>query len=302
MSQDIDTLIDRRKLKRRLSFWRVAAILTIIILAGVLFGRLSPIAIDNYVARISVDGIITEDDATIATLRRIAADDGARALVVRINSPGGTTAGSEDLFHALRRVADQKPVVAVMGTLAASGGYITAIAADHIIARETTITGSIGVIMQYAELSGLFEKIGVNMEEVKSAPLKGEPSIDKPLSDDARTVLQSMIDDSYQWFVGLVSERRGLPLDTVITLADGRPYTGRQAKANGLVDELGGMEEARSWLDTSHEISADLPIVDVDRTARERFLEDFANSIWNGVGGKVAMPLDGMTAVWQPRP
>lgn len=300
MSLDIDELVDRRRLKRKLTFWRVSAIVVTVALIAIAVGRTTNLRLKPYVARVSIDGIITEDHDEIQMLDDIAKDNNAAALIVRINSPGGTTTGAEDLYKALRRVAKNKPVVATMGTLAASGGYVTALAADHIIARETSITGSIGVILEYAQLSGLLNKLGVDMEAVKSGALKGEPSISRPLSDKGRAALQSMIDDGYRWFTELVAARRKMPIDKVKALADGRAYTGRQALENGLVDQLGGEEEALQWLKTKEHIPADLPVVDVEKSTKDRLLGNFLDSIWSGSVGRMRLPLDGMTAVWQP--
>lgn len=302
MSLDIDALIDRRQLKRRLTFWRIAATLAVVALGVILARQFAPQTMNPYVARVSIDGIIVENRDMIDALKTVAEDDNAKALVVRIDSPGGTTTGSENLYHALRKVAAKKPVVTVMGTLAASGGYVTAIAADHIIARETTITGSIGVIMEYTQAAGLLEKVGVTMETIKSGELKGEPSLAKPLSPQGRQVLQSMIDDSYAWFTELVAARRKMPLDKVKLLADGRAYTGRQAFKAGLVDQLGGEDDARTWLATTKNISADLPDVDMDETPEERLFGSFLSSLLSGTFGNMRLPLDGMTAIWQPNP
>lgn len=300
MSNDLDALIDRRRLKRKLSFWRIVAVIVVVIAVIWMF---SPAGIQDrgpYVARITVADMILENSVLERTLDDIAEDDNAKALVVRINSPGGTTAGSEELYHAIRRVAENKPVVAVMGTLAASGGYIAAIAADHIVARETTITGSIGVIFQTAELSGLLDRIGVNVETVKSGALKGEPGFDKPMTDEARAALQSMITDSYNWFVDLVAERRAMDREQVQTLADGRVYTGRQAAANGLVDSLGGERDARHWLESEHGINQTLPAFDRDKTTKERLLTDIVGSSIKKILSSEEVILDGMVSVWHP--
>ena len=300
MSLDLDSMIDRRRIKRRLSFWRLIAIIAI---AALVIWALTPFGVPerkDHVARISVDDVIFENRQIETVLDRIAADPNVKALVVRINSPGGTTAGSEGLYHAIRRVGDHKPVVATMGTLAASGGYMAALAADHVIARETTITGSIGVIFQSAELSGLLDKIGVGIETVKSGKLKGEPAIDKPMSPEAYAAIQNMIDDTYNWFVDLVAVRRPLERKDVLLLADGRVFTGRQAAENGLVDALGGELEARQWLEREKGIPATLPVVDKDITPRERLLGDVLGSFVQKILSSEELTLDGMVSLWHP--
>lgn len=299
MAFDLDVLIDRRRLKRRVRFWRVAAVLLVVLVVLLVYGK-SPIASQQYVARVSVDDVILEDVELERLLSDVADDANARALIVRVNSPGGSTTGSEGLYLALRRVAEQKPVVAVMGTLAASGGYVVALAADRLYARETTLTGSIGVIMEYAEFSRLFDKLGIGVESIKSAPLKGEPSLGKPLSPEGRQALQALIDDSYNWFIRLVAERRQLPEETVRTLGDGRVYTGRQAAENGLIDGIGGEPEARAWLESEKGIAAALPVVDVDMTPEQRLLKQFVGDALAGIFSGNRLALDGMVSLWHP--
>lgn len=249
MSTEAELIVDRRRLRRKVTLWRIAAIL--LALAG-LVAFVWPTAglekFQDHIARIRITGLITGDQRTLDLIHSIETSDKAKALIVRIDSPGGTTAGSEALYLALRKVADKKPVVAVMDTMAASGGYITAIAADHIIAHGNTITGSIGVIFSFPEVSGLLDKVGIKMEEIKSGELKAEPSPYKPVSDRVRAVTNDLVMEGYAWFTGLVADRRKIPLDQVKVLADGRVYTGRQAVANKLIDELGGEDEAVKWI------------------------------------------------------
>lgn len=299
MAFDLDTLIDRRRLKRRLRFWRLAAVLAIVALIFV-FAQKAGLQSTAYVARISVDDIILEDAALEQAIADVANDKNAKALIVRINSPGGSTTGSENLYQALRQVAATKPVVSVMGTLAASGGYVVAIAGDHIFARETTLTGSIGVIMEYAEFSRLFDKIGVKVDAIKSAPLKGEPSLAEPLSKEGRQALQGLIDDSYDWFVGLVAARRNMSDEKARALADGRVYTGRQAVKNGLVDALGGEAEARAWLMSERGVATDLPAIDVDLTPEERLIQQFVGDAIARIFSSPRLALDGMVSLWHP--
>ncbi|MAU41387.1 MAG: signal peptide peptidase SppA [Kordiimonas sp.] len=300
MALDLDSLIDRRRLKRKLTFWRLGAIIAVVILLILLLSQQGTAVGGPYLARVTIDGVIMEDQKRIDMLHDVAHDKNAKALLVHVNSPGGGSTASEELYHALRRVAAQKPVVITMGTLAASGGYITALAGDHIFARDTTITGSIGVIMQYTEFGDLLDKIGVSMDQVKSGAIKGEPSGYKPLSDEARTIFQTMIDDSYNWFVELVADRRAIAPDRARELADGRVYTGRQALSAGLIDSLGGQHDARLWLQENKGISPDLPLLDVDKTAQERLMEGFFASIGGKMPFSKPLSLDGLVSLWQP--
>ena len=256
MMADAEVMIDRRRLKRRLTWWRIAAILLACAALAALFWV--PGGFEKYehhVARVRIDGLITGDQATLNLLDSISKSRSVDALILRIDSPGGTTSGSEAIYDSIRKIAKDKPVVAVMDTVAASGGYVTAIAADHIVARGNTITGSIGVIFSFPEISKLLETLGIKMEEIKSGELKAEPSPYKPVSDRVRAVSNELVQDSFAWFTGLVAERRKLPIERVKFLADGRVYTGRQAVAVKLVDELGGEEQALAWLASGRKVT-----------------------------------------------
>ena len=263
MITEAELIVDRRRLKRRLTVWRIAAVLLAVLALGALLWTPGSFkSYESHIARVRIDGLITGDQPTLTVLDRIAASDKVKAVIVRIDSPGGTTAGSEAIYDAIRKIAKDRPVVAVMDTVAASGGYITAIATDHIVARGNTITGSIGVIFSFPEISKLLDTLGIKMEELKSGELKAEPSPFKPVSDKVRAVSLEMVKDGFDWFTGLVAERRGLPIARVRELADGRVYTGRQAIAVKLIDELGGEEKAIAWLETEKKVADGLDVVD----------------------------------------
>ena len=263
MTTDAELIVDRRRLKRKLTLWRIVAV--VFALAGLAALLWTPGGFnkyENHIARVRIDGLITGDQATLKLLDSIANSTAVQAVIVRIDSPGGTTAGSEAVYEELRILAKKKPVVAVMDTVAASGGYITAIAADHIVARGNTITGSIGVIFAFPEISKLLDTLGIKMEEIKSGELKAEPSPYKPVSDKVRAVSNEMVQDSFAWFTGLVAERRQLPLDRVKVLADGRVYTGRQALAVKLIDEIGGEDQAVAWLTAARKVAPGTKVVE----------------------------------------
>lgn len=314
MISEAELIVDRRKLKRKLTAWRIAAVvlfvgaLLALVGAGGGFGDLKK-TYEDHIARVKIDGFISGDQPTLDLFEDIADSDKVKAVILRIDSPGGTTAGSEALYDMIRKVAKDKPVVAVMDTVAASGGYITAIAADYIVARGNTITGSIGVIFQFPEVSKLLETLGVKVEEIKSGELKAEPNPYKPVSDKARAVANLMVQDSFSWFTGLVADRRKLPLNRVMILSDGRVYTGRQAVQEKLVDVIGGEEKAVDWLTTEKKLSKDLKILDWT-ASKDGDVSGlgFATVRWvlNAIGlGWLAnfseqRKLDGLLAVWQP--
>lgn len=254
---------ERRRKWRRSAFWRGffgAILLIVIAVAGLAFLGLEPVR--EHVARIEVAGIITDNPARDEMLGELAGNDAVRALIVRVNSPGGSTAGSEALHAALRDVAAEKPIVAVMGETAASGGYIAAIAADHIVARGNTLTGSIGVILEYPDVTELMARIGVEMDLVRSSPLKAEPSPFRETNPAARAVSEAMVEDAYRWFRDLVGERRALAGGDLASVADGSVFTGRMALEAGLIDEIGGEREALDWLELREAGLSDLPVRD----------------------------------------
>ena len=257
-----ELIVDRRQLRRRLWRWRVIAALAFILAVGAVFWSGDDYRkYSDHIARVRIDGLITGDQATLNLLEEIDKSEKVKAVIIRIDSPGGTTAGSEALYEQIRKVSKNKPVVAVMDTVAASGGYITAIATDYIVARGNTITGSIGVIFSFPEISKLLDTLGIKMEEIKSGELKAEPSPYKPVSDHVRAVTNEMVQESFAWFTALVVERRHLTVERVAVLADGRVYTGRQAVTEKLIDALGGEDVARQWLETERKIPKDLNIV-----------------------------------------
>jgi len=312
MSLDIETIIDRRRLKRRLSLWRLAALvaLGLVLLALLPNTRLGPTG--DHVARVTLSGIIVDDRAQQDLIREIGEDDNAKALLLYIDSPGGTTTGSEALFETIRKVGDTKPVVAVLGTIAASGGYIAALSADHIVSRGNTITGSIGVLAEFTKISGLMETLGVEVDIIRSAPLKAQPNMYEDTPEAATKAMQDMINASYVWFIGLVVDRRGMDEETARTLGDGRVFTGWQALENGLVDAIGGEDVARSWLTDAHDVDSEIPTEDWRVSEETNFsgltgqaLGHAIATVLTQIGEKTlstkGLTLDGLVSVWQPQ-
>lgn len=300
MSAERDQLLDRRRLKKKLTLWQIGAIalggILALVVAGQAFNPDQP-----HIARISINGMIVDDFAREELIDRLADNENAKAVIVRINSPGGTVAASESLFNGLRAVSESKPTVSFISTIGASGGYITALATDRIFARKNALTGSIGILFQSPEISGLMEKVGVTLQEVKSSPLKGGPSMYAPMSEGERAVIKQMIDDSNEWFIDLVEDRRSMDRATATALADGGVYTGGRAMENNLVDELGGEQDAIKWLEGHEDVPEDLPVVDYKpRQPNQSPLADLLS--WAGLGEISAsrLKLDGLLALWQP--
>lgn len=260
---DIERIFEREKLRKSRRRWRIIGIAALLVAAAFAISHYAsrPFSGDQ-IARLRIDGLIRGDERTLTLINDLGQAPHVKAVIMRIDSPGGTTVGSEALYEALRVLGKKKPVVAVMDSVAASGGYIAALSADHIVARGNTMTGSIGVVFSYPEISQLMQTLGIRYEEIKSGELKAEPTPFKPLSEKVRAVSNAMVQDSFTWFVNLVAERRKMTGARVRQLADGRVYTGRQAKAEGLIDAVGGEELAVSWLQSTKSISEDLQIID----------------------------------------
>lgn len=284
-----DAIVDRRRLRRRLTVWRVSA-LALAAIAVIAFtmrsGDGSPstgFGAGRQIARVQIEGIITDNRDQLKMLRKLAKANNVEAVVLHINSPGGTTTGGEALFEALREVGEKKPLVSVFGTMATSAAYIAGLGTDHIVSRGNTITGSVGVIFQWAEVSQLLDKLGVKVNEVKSGPLKAVPSMFEPLNEQGRQLTADMVAESQTWFLSLVASRRNIDPLAVSGLAQGRIFSGRQALEHKLVDAIGGEKEAVRWLEDKRGIKKNLKIVDWKIKPEGSW--SLSGSIANGVAG-----------------
>jgi protease-4 len=321
MSLDADLIVDRRRMRRKLTFWRVLAVLVAIaaVVALAATAKRSDVltAGGDYIARVKITGLIRNDQERVESLDKLAKSS-VKAVIVRIDSPGGTTAGSEQLHHALRRVAAAKPLVVVVDGLAASGGYIAAMSADHIVAQGTSLVGSIGVLFQYPNVSELLKTIGVKVEEIKSSPLKAAPNGYEPTSPEARAAIEALVKDSYDWFRNMVRDRRHMDDATLQRVTDGRVFTGRQGLELKLVDEIGNEQTAVDWLAKEKGVKADTPVRDWQ--LKSRFgdltmlhlatavvleavgLGSFARRLeaWGSIQTIERLNLDGLLALWHP--
>lgn len=281
----IEEYEERKRLRRSRFRWRVIAGLAILSAIAVVLAQKKP-KLGAHIARYSVEGVITDDRARDKVLKKIAENDSVEALILSIDSPGGSVVGSEILYESVRKVSEKKPVVAVMRNVAASGGYMAAIAADHIVARGNTITGSIGVIAQMPNAHQLMDRLGVSMLEVKSGPLKAQPSPFQPLDESVIDAKQAMVAESFDWFLNLVTERRTLSNSAVEQITAGGVFTGRQAKEIALIDRLGGEEEAVAWLEEEREIAVDRKVVDygIAEKSKLRALLDIVGLAPNDTG------------------
>jgi protease-4 len=293
--------------RRSRGAWRLAAFVALALAVLALAGRFALVDTPGQgdrIARITIDGTITTSAARLKVIEDLAEDDRVQAVIVSINSPGGSTAGGEELYEALNALRADKPVVAAINELGASAAYMTALGTDHIFARRLSIVGSIGVLYQHVNAGQLLDTIGIDLDKVASGPLKAEPDIDEPLTGDVRRSVGELVDDSYQWFVDLVAERRGLDRTEVLDLADGRIVTGRTGVELGLIDDVGGQREAIAWLAETHEIDAELPVVQVWPRPDDglgwmgRLLGAQVRAAF-GLGGEGPVTLDGLVSLWQ---
>lgn len=286
MAIDAESIIDRRQLRRKVTFWRI---ITFVILAGLIIALVKATGIGNllgeknrdHIARVKITGVITNDKPLLKLLGKLKKDKHVKGVILNISSPGGSTVGGEAIFEAVRQLAEKKPVATSVGTLAASAGYMIASASDHIVARRSSIVGSIGVIFQYADASALLDKIGVKVKEIKSSPLKAEPSPFHTTSQEARDMINRVVLDSYNWFVELVAERRNISKAETLKLADGSIYSGSQGLANKLIDAIGDEDTAKNWLVKEKGVSKDLKIVSWSPKRNEDGLfENPASLVW----------------------
>ena len=320
MSLDADAIVDRRRMRRKLTFWRAGALLIALLalvgMAAVLTPGSRLVPRGDYIARIKVQGLIRGNEDRVEALERLAKSR-VRAVIVHIDSPGGTTAGSEQLYDSLRALQAKKPMVVVVDGLAASGAYIAALSGEYIIAQDTSLVGSIGVLFQYPNFTDVLKTIGIKVEEVKSSPLKAAPNGFEPTSPAARAAIEAIVLDSYAWFKGLVKDRRQMDDAQLAAVADGRVFTGRQGVGLKLVDGLGNEKTALAWLEKEKKVPATTPVRDY--TLEPRFselsflhlaawtfeavgLSAIAQRIeaWGGVQAIERLNLDGLLALWHP--
>lgn len=313
-----DYLVDRRKLKRSITLWRVVAVAAVLAVVATLLLQNDEIAAAlgyrPHIARVEITGLIQEDRDREKMLKKIAESKSVKAVILRINSPGGTTIGGESLHNALLELRKKKPVVAVFSTVATSAAYMVGIASDHIVARGGTITGSVGVILQWAEVSELLKKLGVNMQEVKSGELKAVPSPFKPMDEAGREMTREMVAEAKNWFVDLVAKNRSLDPYAIAGLTEGRIYSGRQAIGLKLIDQIGGEDEAIAWLEEKRQVSKDLKVIDweAEESGNSGWLSSAVNYLLSKAGFSDSMldllfghgnalkrvQLDGLVSVW----
>jgi protease-4 len=202
---------------------------------------------DGRVGVVEIQGVITESKEILSLIKRFREDDDIKAIVIRIDSPGGVIGPSQEIYREIRKTTPEKKIIASMGSIAASGGYYIAAATNGIVANPGTITGSIGVILAYTNFRAVLDKIGMVPVVIKSGPLKDMGSPTKEMSKEEKEVLQGFVDQAHRQFVTAIADGRKMDIEHVKSLADGRIYTGEEAVRQGLVDRLGNFEDAIEW-------------------------------------------------------
>ena len=276
MSIPPDYLIERKLNKSQIRNWKIAAITMFILVLAVSTKKLFPadtLQLNDYIASISIENEILEDAKRDNKLVQIMDDNQIKALIVNVNSPGGTFVGAEKIYNIFRKTSKKKPVVVVMGTMATSGGYLISLGADYIISHNGTITGSIGVIYPTAEVTELAEKIGIKFRNFKSGELKAAPNPMEKVTEAVAEATMASIKDVYDSFVEFVAIRRGLSIEDTRQLADGRIYTGRQALRLKLIDAIGSEDDAVKWLQEVKKIDSKLKVKEVKLKSENKLLE-----------------------------
>lgn len=287
MNIDPDYFIERKKTKKQLIKWKLFSLLLIIIALLTIDRRViefskffnGNLIQQPHIASIKIEEVILDDLDRAKNLESIAENENIKAVILHVNSPGGSVVGSEILYNALQKIAKAKPVVVVMGSLAASGGYLIALGGDYIVAHNGTLTGSIGVIMQSAEITELAEKLGVKFENFKSDILKAAPNPTEKVTPEVREATMDTIYHVYDYFIEQVSIKRKLNIDYVRKIADGRIYSGRQALELKLVDAVGNQDTALEWLYTKKNIAKELEIIDTKIKPQDRLMDFFIEDI-----------------------
>jgi len=321
MASELDMVLDQRLLRRRLWRWRLiaGALGLAVIFALFSLGRRGEdhqgmFGARSHIARMDITGLITENREQIAFIKKLGDDAAVKAVILAVDSPGGTTTGGEVLYGALLDLAKKKPVVAVGGTIATSAAYMISLAADRIFVHGNTITGSVGVIFQYPQVDEGLAKLGIKMHEIKSGPLKAVPSMFEPLDDQGKALAEGMVKEGQVWFQGLVTARRHITPSAIPGLEAGSIYSGRQALTYKLVDEIGGEDEAIAWLEKDKGIAPKLPVFD-RRPPHSRYwglMGEAGAESGDGLGGYLQaliermigssdlarLRLDGLLSVW----
>lgn len=320
LASHADLIVDRRRLRRKLLIWRgltFGSVLAALIGIGVVAGGKDFYGVRGpHIARFDIKGFISGDPSTLKTLKKLKDDTNVKAVIFNIDSPGGTVTGSEAILTSMKALREKKPTVALVTGVAASGAYIAALGTDRIYARETSIVGSIGVLVQFPNVGKLLDTVGVKIEEVKSSPLKASPNGFEATSPEAREALMSLVRENYTWFKNLVKDGRKMSAEQLAVVSDGRVFSGKQGIQLKLVDAIGDETDAVAWFTEQKGVEKDLPLKDwkperekngidmwqiSEDSARMMGFETVANTL-GAVSAQTqsSRSHSGMLAIWNP--
>lgn len=290
-----DTIIERANLKKQASHWRLFALILVAILAIKLFGGVDSLKAlstfsEPYIARINIDNVIYRDSDREKILEELKEDKKVKAIVMNVNSPGGSAVGGETLYKIIKDINEVKPVVTVMGSMATSAAYMITLGTERIYAHNGTITGSVGVIMQIPNFKEAADKLGIRFDHIKSSPLKGSPSPFEKKNDAAFAVIKDMMKDFYSYFKGLVKTERKLTKTDYNFVTDGKIFSGKQALERNLIDAIGTEKDAVSWLKEKKNIDKNLEVIDVKLYKPEPPLARFMGSFLDKTGINNLLP------------
>ena len=301
MAFSADTLLERIKLKSQVSFWRNIAIISFVAIGLLIISNTFNLNPDNaFIARLDVKGIIVTDSKRIETLIDIKNNNNAKALIINVDSPGGTIVGGETLHNAIVEISKVKPVVVTMGNIAASGGYMVAIAGDRVFSRKGTLTGSVGVILQSFDATKMAEKIGIDFVTFKSGDMKAVPTPTARINPKQRQIIQNAIDEMQGYFIGLVKDKRNLEPEQLEIISDGRIFTGTQALEHNLVDAIGGQAEAVEWLRTEKKIPKSIKVRQIKVKRPNDILDKLSTKILGKSINYDIYNSNGLMAIWKP--
>jgi len=302
---------DFKPYRKSLFIWRTFSVIALFAIFYIIFNNSeNTFSAKPHIAKYNITGLLYDADDIIDDLEELEFDENVKAIIISIESPGGTTVSAEEIYLKLRSISTTKPTITIMKNMATSGAYLISLGTDQILARENTITGSIGVIFQWARIDEGLSKIGISMNQIKSGKLKAEPDLFGEIDEITQKVSQELIDDTFKWFISIVKERRELKTYQISKVSDGRVFTGRQAYNLKLIDQIGGEREAKFWLIENKEIDPDLMIIDYEILNNLNFIElsvakimDYFNirSLYpDGLQKSLSlMSLDGLVSVWR---
>ena len=296
--------------RKKIFIWRIVSLALAISLLYIFFNNPSTnITLKPHIAHYNISGLLIDPDPILEDLEYLEHEDNIKAIIINVDSPGGTTVSAEEIYLKIRSISSTKPIIVVMKNIATSGAYLFSLGADRIFARENTITGSVGVLLQWARIDQGLEKLGVEVNEIKSGKLKAEPDFFGEADEKTRLLTQKIVDETFIWFLELIKKRRSITDYTVSQISDGRIFTGRQALNLNLIDEIGGNEEAKFWLIENKDINSELEILMYEQKKNANFIElsvakvmDYFN-INSPYGGRLKtnltlMSIDGLLSIW----